>query len=99
MRWMLAVLAMLSHTEAYDIRLIHKAGKEVFSQRNQKNEQLKVEREKNRALRMKVVELRGSVECLSSINATMTLKNTELPTLVESKNITVLMPDNGKKTN
>jgi AcrR family transcriptional regulator len=61
------------------------SGKAVLTQRNQKHQELKGEKEKNRALRLQLAELRGKIEVLASKNATLTLKNNELQALVEQK--------------
>jgi AcrR family transcriptional regulator len=71
------------------------SGKAVRSQRDQKKQELKCEKEKNRALRLQLAELGEKVKVLASKNATLTLKNNELQILVDSKNITVLMPNKG----
>lgn len=67
-------------------------GKDVRAQRNQKHEELKTQRDKNRALRKELRGAKEQVRQLASINATLTMENNRLSALLSSDNVTVLSP-------
>ena len=68
------------------------SGRDIKTQRNKKNELLKVEREKNRVLQKELKDMRERVRQLSSINATLSTQNNRLKALLDGDNIRVLRP-------
>jgi AcrR family transcriptional regulator len=70
-------------------RIRGNVNKDIQAQRDEKNQALKKEREKNRELREKIVQLTCQNNTLSSINATLVNENEELKAIAESKNVAV----------
>ena len=64
-----------------------KLGKDVRKSRDEKNQLLKKEREKNCELRDEVAEMRGDLESLVSINARLMLELDELRAIKKSPNV------------
>jgi len=63
------------------------AGKNVRAQRDHKNEELKIERQKNRDLRSELTEVKKSNQKLASINASLTIEILELRAIAENSNV------------
>lgn len=68
--------------------------KDYRSDRNDKHQALKIEREKNRELRVKIEELEAQLGDLASINASLELEISTLKSVKNSQNVTELR---GKK--
>lgn len=68
------------------------SGRDNRTQRNEKNELLKAEREKNRVLQKELKGMRERVRQLSSINATLSTQNNRFKALLDGDNIRVLSP-------
>jgi len=95
-------IAAVAEESGYSRATIHKyypdiaelirgeAGRDVRTQRDEKNELLKKARDKNKALQKELKAMRVKISHLSSINATLTLKNNRLEGLLGSGNVTVL---------
>jgi hypothetical protein len=70
------------------------SSKQIKTQRYDKHESLKKEREKNRLLRELNVELTQQINVLASKNASLTLELHRLQAIVESANVTILRGKN-----
>ena len=86
----------LIHNQYPDLltRIRGNIDKGIQAQRDEKNQSLKKEREKNRELREKILQLTFHRNELASINATLVRENEEFKAIIESKNVAVFK---GKK--
>ncbi|MGF1728726.1 TetR family transcriptional regulator [Photobacterium kasasachensis] len=86
----------LIHNEYPDLleRIRGNANKDIQTQRDEKHQALKAEREKNRQLRATIAELNQKLHVLTSKNATLELENRRLVAIIDSENVSVLR---GKK--
>lgn len=86
----------LIHNEYPDLleRIRGNANKHIQTQRDEKHQALKAEREKNRQLRATIAELNQKLHVFASKNATLELENRRLVAIIDSENVSVLR---GKK--